>query len=415
MRAAIFRIVGGSEEAGSVTGAPRSDDNLAPALAASAIDILGRLIAFDTTSSGSNLALIDYVETYLAGHGVPARRIANADGSKANLLATIGPSAARGIVLSGHTDVVPVEGQPWSRDPFTLVEYEGRLYGRGTADMKSFIALALAAVPYLSPSAMTRPVHLAFSYDEEIGCLGAPDLIDALVAEGHRPLAAIVGEPTDMAIINSHKGIHLYEVVVTGREAHSSLVHEGVSANMVAIEILAALGRIAESERTDHRDARFDPPWSTLTVGTIHGGTAANILARECRFTFDLRTVPDRDIDVVLAPFWAAVEEARTRLKREGGETGVMVHPIAQVPPLRREEDGVAEHFAAMLSEVETLPGAVSYGAEAGQFQTAGVSTVICGPGSIMQAHRPDEFIEIAQIEAGARFMSRLIAITHAE
>jgi len=398
-----------------MTGAPRSDDNLAPALAASAIGILGRLIAFDTTSSGSNLALIDYVETYLAGHGVTARRIANADGSKANLLATIGPADARGIVLSGHTDVVPVEGQPWSRDPFILVEHEGRLYGRGTADMKSFIALALAAVPYLSPSTMTRPVHLAFSYDEEIGCLGAPDLIDALVAEGHRPVAAIVGEPTDMAIINSHKGIHLYEVVVTGREAHSSLVHEGVSANMVAIEILAVLGRIAESERTDHRDARFDPPWSTLTVGTIHGGTAANILARECRFTFDLRTVPDRDIDAVLAPFWAAVEEARTRLKREGAETGVLVHPIAQVPPLRREEDGVAEHFAAMLSEVAASPGAVSYGAEAGQFQTAGVSTVICGPGSIMQAHRPDEYIEIAQIEAGARFMSRLIAITHAE
>jgi len=398
-----------------MTGAPRSDDKLAPALAASAIDILGRLIAFDTTSSGSNLTFIDFVETYLAGHGVTARRIESADGRKANLLATIGPSAARGIVLSGHTDVVPVEGQPWSRDPFTLVAHDGRLYGRGTADMKSFIALALAAVPHLSPSTMTRPVHLAFSYDEEIGCLGAPDLIDALVAEGHRPLAAIVGEPTDMAIINSHKGIHLYEVVVTGREAHSSLVHEGVSANMVAIEILAALGRIAESERTDHHDARFDPPWSTLTVGTIHGGTAANILARECRFTFDLRTVPDRDVDAVLAPFWTAVEEARTHLKREGAETGVMVHPIAQVPPLRREEDGVAEHFAAMLSDVATLPGAVSYGAEAGQFQMAGVSTVICGPGSIMQAHRPDEYIEVAQIEAGARFMSRLIAMTHAE
>ncbi len=194
-------------------------------------------------------------------------------------------------MLSGHTDVVPVAGQSWSRDP---VHARG---ARGTAstdaapaDMKSFIALALAAVPYLAPRTMTRPVHLAFSYDEEIGCLGAPDLIDALVAEGHRPIAAIVGEPTEMAIINSHKGIHLYEVVVTGREAHSSLVHEGVSANMVAIGILGVLGRIAESERADHRDARFDPPWSTLTVGTIHGGTAANILARECRFTFDLRT-----------------------------------------------------------------------------------------------------------------------------
>ncbi|WP_293966942.1 acetylornithine deacetylase [Sphingopyxis sp.] len=397
-----------------MTRAPKNGDNLAPALAASAIEILARLIAFDTTSSATNLALIEYVENYLAGHGVVARRINNADGSKANLLATIGPAEARGLVLSGHTDVVPVEGQPWSRDPFTLVEDQGRLYGRGTADMKSFIALALAAVPYLTPRKMTRPVHLAFSYDEEIGCLGAPDLINALVAEGHRPAAAIVGEPTEMAIINSHKGIHLYEVVVTGREAHSSLVHEGVSANMIAIDILSVLGRIAESERTGHRNARFDPPWSTLTVGTIHGGTAANILARECRFTFDLRTVPDREADAVLAPFWVAVETARTRLKAEGAETGVEVNPIAQVPPLRREEDGSAEQLAAMLCEEAAPAGAVSYGAEAGQFQIAGISTVICGPGSIVQAHRPDEYIEIAQIEAGARFMSRLIAMTHA-
>lgn len=398
-----------------VTGAPRNDDNLAPSLAASAIDILARLVAFDTTSSESNLALIAYIETYLAAHGVASRRIENADGSKANLLATIGPATGRGIVLSGHTDVVPVAGQPWTRDPFTLVEAEGRLYGRGTADMKSFIALALAAIPYLSPRTMSRPVHLAFSYDEEVGCLGAPDLIDALVAEGHRPAAAIVGEPTEMAIINSHKGIHLYEVVVTGREAHSSLVHEGVSANMIAIGILGVLARIAESERTDHRNARFDPPWSTLTVGTIHGGTAANILARECRFTFDLRTVPERDVDAVLAPFWAAVEDARARLKGEGEETGVAVHPIAQVPPLRREEDSAAERLSAMLLDAEEPAGAVSYGAEAGQFQNAGMSTVVCGPGSIVQAHRPDEYIEVAQIEAGARFMSRLIAIAHAE
>lgn len=398
-----------------MTGTPRNDDNLASALAASAIDILRHLVAFDTTSSASNLPLIDYVEAYLAKHGVASRRIANADGSKANLLATIGPADMGGFVLSGHTDVVPVEGQPWSRDPFTLAEDGGRLYGRGTADMKSFIALALAAVPYLTPRMMKRPVHLAFSYDEEVGCLGAPDLIEALVAEGHRPVATIVGEPTEMAIINSHKGIHLYEVVVTGREAHSSLAHEGVSANMIAIGMLGALGRIAESERADHRDARFDPPWSTLTVGTIHGGTAANILARECRFTFDLRMVPDRDIDAVLAPFRAAVEDAQARLKDEGEETGITVRAIAEVPPLRREEEGAAERLAAMLSDPATPAGAVSYGAEAGQFQAAGISTVICGPGSIVQAHRPDEYIEVTQIEAGARFMSRLIAMTHAE
>jgi len=374
-----------------------------------AIALLATLVSFDTTSADSNLQLIGFVEEYLAPYGVASQRIANGDGTKANLLATVGPGVEGGIVLSGHTDVVPVAGQPWTSDPFTLIERDGRFYGRGTSDMKAFLALSLAAVPRLVARDMARPVHLAFYYDEELGCLGAPDLIRTILDQGYRPMAAIIGEPTNMQIVNSHKSIHIYDVTVTGREAHSSMVTEGISANMVAIDLLSKLTRIAEAERGDHRDTRFDPPWSTLTIGTIHGGTAPNILARECRFTFDLRCVPDRDADAVLAPFWAEVEAARSRLAAEGPETGITVEQLAKVPSLRSETDGAAERLSAMLSGANDPSIAVSYGAEAGQFQQAGLSTVICGPGSITQAHRPDEFIERSQIEAGARFIARLI------
>lgn len=384
------------------------------AIARDAVSILERLVAFDTTSADSNLALIEYVERTLAGHGVTSRRILNGDGAKANLLATIGPREGRGIVLSGHTDVVPVTGQTWASAPFTLTRRDGRLYGRGTSDMKSFLALSMAAVPFFAAAGMKRPIHLAFSYDEEVGCLGAPDLIRALIDEGHHPLAVIVGEPTGMTIVNSHKSVGIYRVVVTGREAHSSLVHEGISANMVAIDLLSALSRIADDERIHHRDPRFEPPWSTLTVGTIHGGTAPNILARECRFTFDLRATPDRDAETILAPFWERVAAAHDRLKKEDVQAGITIDRLASVPALRQEEQGAAEQLSAILSGANAPGTAVSYGAEAGLFQEAGISTVICGPGSISQAHRPNEFIEISQIEAGARFMSRLIEFAKA-
>lgn len=372
--------------------------------------LLGNLVSFDTTSSKSNLALIEFVEGYLRSNGVESRRICNADGSKANLLATIGEPREGGVILSGHTDVVPVAGQNWTTNPFELSERNGRLYGRGTSDMKSFIALALAAVPLLCERPLHRPVHLAFSYDEEVGCLGSPDLIRTILDLGYSPAAAIIGEPTSMQIVNSHKSVHLFEVIVKGREAHSSLVTEGISANMIAIELLAVLWKVAENERRDRCDEAFDPPWSTLTVGTIQGGTAPNILAGECRFTFDLRCLPDRDAADVLAPFWSAVEQSRARLLAEAPETGIAVTRLADVPALRREAGGAAERISTMLSGSNQVASAVSYGAEAGQFQEAGLSAVICGPGSITVAHRPDEYIEVSQIEAGARFMERLVA-----
>ena len=384
-------------------------NELADAIAADAVDILTRLVAFDTTSSKSNLLLLDYVEDYLRAHGVPSERVAGADPLKANLLATLGGTGDGGVVLSGHTDVVPVTDQPWTVPPFALTRQGDRLVGRGTSDMKAFLALAMAAVPRLAGGTLKRPVHLAFSYDEEIGCLGVPGLIERLL-ERCRPAIVIVGEPTSMTIVNSHKGVHLYEVVVTGLEAHSSLAHEGISANMVAIELMHVLLRIAEDEERDHRDARFDPAWSTLTVGLIQGGTANNILARECRFSFDLRTLPDRDADEVLAPFWAAVERERARLAGKAAGTGIAIRRIAFVPPLHQEQSGLAEQLCTTLSGSNSPGGAVSFGAEAGHFQEAGLSTVICGPGSIAQAHRPDEYIEFSQIDAGARFMERLIA-----
>jgi len=378
-------------------------------IAEQAVRVLEKLVSFDTTSSDSNLPLIDYVEEFLAHHGVTSQRIGNKEGSKANLLATIGTAMNGGIVLSGHTDVVPVTGQRWSCDPFKLTRRGGRLYGRGTSDMKSFIALAMAAVPHLRDRPPRRPVHLAFSYDEEVGCLGAPDLIRHFLDQGYGPLAAIVGEPTNMAVVNSHKGYELYRVSVMGREAHSSLVHQGVSANMVAADLLAVLMEIGREEERVHRNERFEPQWSTLTVGTIHGGTAANILARECHFVFDLRCIPGREPEEVLRPFWAAVTRIRARIETVAEGTGILITRLASIPALRAEQAGTAESLSARLSGMPGAATAVPYSAEAGQFQLAGVSTVICGPGSIEQAHRADEFIEMSQIEAGACFIRRLV------
>src|SRR5581483_355063 len=256
-------------------------------------EILQTLIGFDTTSRGSNLALVEWVEAYLDGLGVPHRRVPNDDGTKSNLIATIGPPIEGGAVLSGHTDVVPVDGQPWSSDPFTVVERDGRLYGRGTCDMKGFLALALAAAPGLAAADLKKPVHLAFSYDEETGCLGAPRMIEVIRRELPAPAFVIVGEPTDMVAVNGHKGVATFHVTVTGREAHSSQTQQGVSAIAAAVKLMAHLTDLAERlEREADPASPFTPKGATLTIGMVHGGTAHNILARECSFVFDLRAIP---------------------------------------------------------------------------------------------------------------------------
>jgi acetylornithine deacetylase len=379
-------------------------------LTAKAIDILARLVSFDTTSRGSNLALIEWVEAYLADLGVASRRVPNLDGTKANLLATIGPNVAGGVVLSGHTDVVPVDGQAWSSDPWILTERDGRLFGRGTCDMKGFSALALAAAPLMVARGLTRPVHLALSYDEEVGCLGAPDLITAILNEVPAPSAVIVGEPTNMEAVRGHKGIATFRVTVRGVEAHSSLTHLGISANMAAIPLMNALVELsARLEAAADPASPFAPKGCTLTVGQINGGTAPNILARECVFVFDLRTPPGVKPGEVLADFTALVARTDADLKSRSGEAGVVFEKRASTPALTPEDDGAAETLARALSGDNGPPRVVSYAAEAGQFREAGFSTVICGPGSIDQAHQPDEYVERTQMERGAAFMLRLI------
>jgi len=383
---------------------------MASDLTPKALEILQTLVGFDTTSRASNLALVEWVETYLDGLGVPHRRVPNADGSKSNLVATLGPATAGGVVLSGHTDVVPVDGQPWTTDPWTLTERDGRLYGRGAADMKGFLALALAAAPELASNGTRRPVHLAFSYDEEIGCLGAPDMIEVIRAELPSPALVVVGEPTDMVAVNGHKGIATFTVTVIGREAHSSQTQAGVSAIMEAIPLLASLKALGERlERESDPASPFTPKGATLTVGVIHGGTAGNILARECRFLFDLRWPPGIDPMQVLASFAAEVEALDAALKARAPEAGAHLVRRSFTPPLSPEPDGAAEAFARRLTGDNGPPRAVAFAAEAGQFQQAGFSTVICGPGSIAQAHQPDEYIERSQMERGAAFMRRLI------
>lgn len=388
-----------------MTGLPPTET-----LATDAITMLARLVAFDTTSRDSNLALIEFVEGLLGDLGIASTRVPNDDGRKANLYASLGPVAEGGIVLSGHTDVVPVDGQVWSSDPFTLTEREGRLYGRGTCDMKGFLALALAAAPtFAEAGRLNRPIHLALSYDEEVGCLGAPSMIAEIARHVPKPAAVIVGEPTNMEVVHGHKGITSYVVTVTGHEAHSSLTHLGLSANMMAVRLMHSLSELARRlEREGDPASPFVPPHPTLTIGQINGGTAVNILARQCVFLFDLRCPPGIDPMKILGPFLAEAQALDAEMKARFPETGVQVVRRSLTPAFAPEPDGAAERIARSLAGDNGPPRVVAYAAEAGQFQEAGFSTVICGPGSIEQAHQPDEFVERTQMERGAAFMMRL-------
>lgn len=370
-------------------------------------DILARLIAFDTTSRNSNLQLIAWVEDYLEQNGVASTRVVNDDASKANLYATVGPMREGGIILSGHSDVVPVDGQDWHSDPWIVTERNGLLHGRGTCDMKGFLALALAAVPLFRQG--TKPVHLAFSYDEEVGCLGAPAMIEAMAAKLPKPALAIIGEPTMMKVVTGHKGITVHEVEVLGHEAHSSLTHLGLSANMVAVELMHDLAELARDLWTNADPASpFVPPHATLTIGRMEGGTAANILARRAHFVFDLRCPPDVDPEAILAPFKAKIAALDSEMKQAFAEAGATITRLSNAPPMTPAGSQEAEAFVRRLTGDNGPAGVVSYAAEAGQFQQAGFATVICGPGSIEQAHQPDEYLAVEQFERGAQFMSRL-------
>jgi acetylornithine deacetylase len=380
------------------------------------IDMIERLVGFDTTSRDSNLDLIHFVADYLAGHGIAAKLIHDESGAKANLYATLGPTDRPGIALSGHTDVVPVDGQDWSTDPFGMARKDGRLYGRGTADMKSFIAIALALVPEFLARPLEVPIHLAFSYDEEVGCLGVHGILDHLRTEGVSPRIVIVGEPTNMKVVDAHKGIRSFITTVSGLEAHSSATHIGVNAIMFATELIAFLGRLADEmkARAGGDAARFEPPYTTLSVGVIEGGTALNIIPKTCRFVWEYRAVPGMDEDEILDRFEAfAGDEVLPRMRAAWEGATIVTERRAHVPGLAAAPGSDAETLVKALVE-SNQTFAVSFGTEAGIFHAADIPAVVCGPGDILQAHKPDEFIELEQVERCLAFMRKLMAHVHA-
>ncbi len=386
-------------------------DGKDPAITATekAIEILDRLISFDTTSRNSNLDMIDFVAAYLDGLEIESRFVKSPDGKKANIFASLGPGAQEGgsIALSGHTDVVPVDGQDWDTDPFVMTRRDGRLYGRGTADMKGFIACALAAIPGFKERNLHTPISLIFSYDEEVGCLGIRPLIKQFESSLPKPKMVIVGEPTSMTVVDAHKGASRFETIVTGLEAHSSLTHLGVNAIDVAARLIRELRDIEEEFAERHSSHRFTPPFSTINIGIIEGGTALNIVPKTCRFLWEVRPVPGLDASEVLA-----------RLK-DFAETRCLpsMRAVSEDCDIRITEQNTIPSFQASATEAVSLAmnlagqnstSAVAFGTEAGLFEQSGTPTVICGPGDIAQAHKPNEFIGVSDLEDCMKFMSRL-------
>jgi acetylornithine deacetylase len=371
-------------------------------------ELLARLVAFDTTSHKSNMELVLFVEDYLAQHGVAPTLVPSSDGKKASICATIGPAGVPGIGLSGHTDVVPADRASWETDPFTLSERDGRLYGRGAADMKGFLACVLASVPDFQRRRLKVPVHLLFSYDEEVGCLGVRPMIAEMSARLTRPRIVFVGEPTSMTVVDAHKGPVRWQVDVLGRAAHSSMAHLGVNAITYAGRLLAELARIEEELKSSAPDRRFDPPYPTLQVTLIEGGTATNIVPVSCRFAFDVRALPGLDVQSIerrLVDF--AEERCIPEMRRIAPEAAITIRLANQVPPF--EADPRSEAVALALKLVgQNQTHAVSYATEAGLFQVAGAPAVVCGPGDIAQAHTANEWIAIDQLEACTAFLQRL-------
>jgi acetylornithine deacetylase len=378
----------------------------------STLELIERLVGFDTVSSKSNLALIDFVRDYLASWGVESRLVHSHDQSKANLYATVGPTDRGGIVLSGHTDVVPVADQAWSRDPFHLHSDDGRLYGRGTTDMKSFIAIALARIPDMLSGPLQTPLHLALSYDEEIGCIGVPDLIRDIAAQAGpaMPQMAIIGEPTDMKVIAGHKGVWTFETLVTGHEAHSSQTQLGVSAIMTAAAFVAFLVRLAEEMKTaDKLDDAFEPPWTSIHAGMIRGGTAHNIIPGRCHISWEIRPLPGEDAEALAERANAYAQEVLLPpMLAVAAGCSIVTRPGVRVAPLRPDGNARVQNLARALTGENSI-GMVSFGTEAGIFQDLGIEAVVCGPGHIAQAHQPDEFIAVDQIARCEAFIDRLI------
>ncbi len=372
--------------------------------------ILEELVAFPTISRRSNLDLIDYVYEYLAGFGVTPHLTFNRERNKANLYAVIGPQGESGIALSGHTDVVPVEGQEWQRDPWRVSESDGRLYGRGTSDMKGFLAVALAKVPEMVAHELKRPIHLCFSYDEEVGCIGVRNLLEYLAGRDDRPIACIVGEPTAMRVINGHKGKLSARCQVRGFACHSSLAPHGVNAVQYAARLIARMTDLAARKRAEGPfDHGFDVPYTTVHTGTVRGGTTVNIVPSEAHFDFEIRNLPVDDPDTLLAEVRDyAHGELEPEMRAVAPDTGFTWMERARFPGLDTAPDApVVRMMQQLLSQTSLRK--VSFGTEGGLFADTGIPAVVCGPGSIEQAHKPDEYIELRQLQACAQFIQRLI------
>ncbi|MDE0994913.1 MAG: acetylornithine deacetylase [Rhodospirillales bacterium] len=375
------------------------------------LQLIEKLISYDTTSRNSNLDIIKFIEDYLAGHGVKSTLVYNEGEGKANLYATLGDQTKSGIMLSGHTDVVPVDGQDWDTDPFKVIQKDGKLFGRGTSDMKSFIALVLAYVPKFLERGLDTPIHLAFSYDEEIGCIGVRRMIDMINTLPVKPRMAIVGEPTSMGVIVGHKGKRSYKAHIRGLETHSSLAPQGVNAIEYAAEMIAHLKSMAR-RITEHgpHDELYDVSHTTVHTGVINGGTALNIVPKDCHFEFEFRYVGDDDPDAIEAEIRKfAAQSLEPHMRKISRDTGIDITCSNDMPGLDLNADEEVVTFVKALAG-KNDHSKVAFGTEAGLFHTrAGVPTVVCGPGSIEQAHKPNEFIELSQLDEATIFMDRLM------
>jgi acetylornithine deacetylase len=378
---------------------------------ADALRLIRELIAFPTVSRDSNLQLIDYLRELLRPLDADLRLTFNDDRRKANLFATLGPRGGSGIVLSGHTDVVPVDGQEWASDPFVVSERDGRLYGRGTSDMKSFIACVLALAPQYVERGLKTPLHLAFSYDEEVGCLGVRGLLEDMVAAGIRPRSCVVGEPTEMRPVIAHKGKQSYRCTVRGLASHSAYAPYGVNAVEAAAEAVAFLKQLARRHRDrGPYDRGFDVAYTTVHTGVIRGGTALNIVPQDCVFDFEFRNLPGDDPEQLRAEFEAHVREViEPEMRAVDPRTGFRIEKMSEIPALdtgaEAEITALAQEFSGSMDIAK-----VSFGTEASQFQVAGVPTVVCGPGSIREAHKPDEFVTLEQVARCEYFLHGLMA-----
>lgn len=374
------------------------------------VGMIDRLVRHDTTSRNSNMALIEDVRAYLADLGVDCRLTHDDTGAKANLWATLGPKDKGGVVLSGHTDVVPVDGQEWTRAPFALTEAGGRLYGRGTADMKSFVAIALALAPDMLAGRLSVPIHFAFTYDEEVGCVGVHGLIEDIAANLPKPRAVIVGEPTSMRLVGGHKGTRVYRTRITGVPGHSSDPAQGANAIFAAGRMIAEMERLnRELEAAAEPGSKFRPPHSLITCGIIQGGTAHNIIPEICDITWGMRLLPGDDGDAIEARLRAFVDrEIEPMLKAAAPHAGVVTRKEVDSIPLAPDASSPAEHLVKYLTGLNESE-VVSFGAEAGAYQKSGMPAVVFGPGSIEQAHKADEFIELDQVQQCVAFVDKLI------